>query len=115
MTVPLIPAQRRVSPAGILLPLILITAAALRFYNLSALGYWTDEFCTLSSAHGWGLEFLRTPLDQIVPADRPAPTRYNQARPWRAILPAIVRDDAHPPLYPLLVRACETLMGGDSE
>src|SRR4051812_6650607 len=108
-------APRSIPLGGLLLTLILIAAAGLRLYNLSGLGYWTDEFCTLSTAHGWGLEFLRTPMDQIVGGDRPAVSRFDQAKPWRDIIPAIARDDAHPPLYILLVRLCESVTGDDAE
>ncbi|HSV13781.1 MAG TPA: glycosyltransferase family 39 protein [Tepidisphaeraceae bacterium] len=109
------PPPRRIPLAGLLLTLILIAAAALRIYNLSALGYWTDEFCTLSTANGWGLVFLRTPMDQVVPPTQPVATRYDHARPRADILPAVVREDAHPPLYILLVRAFEALFRDDSE
>jgi len=64
----------------------------------------------LMNAQGWGVEINRLPLDQVIPP-RPAPTRLDQARPWSQIVPGMVRDDSHPPLYAFLVRAWEALWG----
>lgn len=108
------PPGRRAKVQLLLLLLILLLAAGLRIHNLSALGYWTDEFITLINAHGWGVEINRLPLNQFVPA-RAAPSRLDQARPWSQIVPGMVRDDSHPPLYIFLVRGWEALSGNDSE
>jgi uncharacterized membrane protein len=97
----------------LLLALIVLLAAVLRFFSLSSLGFWTDEFCTLSCSHGWGLQFDRPPLNQIAPALPPV-TKLSAAQPFSQIVPAMVRDEAHPPLYFLLLRLWEDC-SGDSE
>ena len=96
-----------------LLGLILTLAAAVRAYHLSDLGYWTDEFCTLSEADGHGLQLDATPTDRLLPP-LPVCTRSADARPVAAICPALARQDTHPPLYFLLVRVWEAGFG-DSE
>jgi uncharacterized membrane protein len=96
-----------------LLALIVIFAGILRFFSLSALGFWTDEFCTLSAANGWGLQLDHLPLNQIIPP-RPVCTRLRDAKPFAQIPSAMAHQDAHPPLYFLLVRVWEQIFG-DSE
>ncbi len=93
-----------------LLGLILAFAAAVRAYHLSDLGYWTDELCTLSDAHGHGLGLLDVPIDRLAPP-LPVRTRLADAAPVWQILPGLARTDTHPPVYYLLVRAWETAFG----
>ncbi len=94
-----------------LLGLILTLAAGLRAFGLSALGFWTDELCTLSCAQGWGLQFEHVPFDRLTGA-LPVYTRLAAAAPAWAVAPAMARDEAHPPLYFLLLRGWETAFGG---
>ncbi len=98
------------SPAPLLLALILLLAAGLRIFNLPALGFWTDEFCSLSEANGWGLAVSRLPGVGVI---QPGPryTRLIDARPISRIFTEISHDDAHPPLYFLLLRGWENLFG----
>jgi uncharacterized membrane protein len=97
----------------LLLALIVGFAAVLRFFSLGALGYWTDELCTLSAAHGWGLQLDKIPVNQIAPP-LPACTKLQDAKPFVQIPIVMAHDDAHPPLYFMLVRAWEQIFG-DSE
>jgi uncharacterized membrane protein len=101
--------------------MIVALAALLRFFSLSSLGFWTDEFCSLSCADSWGLQFDKPPLNKIIPADRPnsppavAPmTRLASARGLKHLIPAMATDEAHPPLYFILLRIWEIAFG-DSE
>ena len=98
----------------LLLILILALAAFLRFLNLSSLGFWTDEFCTLSDTNGWGLQIAQLPGSGIV-LPSPHYTHRPDRQPVHQIIPALVRDDVHPPLYFLLLRGWETLTNSDSE
>ena len=93
-----------------LLGLILTFAAALRIYNLSTLGYWTDEFCSLSEANGHGLQLDAVATDQLLPP-LPSCTRWADAGPASAILPALAHGDTHPPLYFLVLRLWERCFG----
>ena len=93
-----------------LLALIVVLAGALRFFSLSALGFWTDEFCTLSAADGWGLQLDKIPLNQIAPP-LPVCTHLDQAHSFFQIPSAMARDDAHPPLYFLMLRGWEQMFG----
>ncbi len=97
----------------LLLALIVGFAALLRFFSLSSLGYWTDELCTLSAADGWGLQLDKVPTDRIAPP-LPNCTRLKDARPFAHIPVAMAHDDAHPPLYFMILRAWEEVFG-DSE
>jgi uncharacterized membrane protein len=97
----------------LLLALIVLLAIGLRWYNLPTLGYWTDEFCTLSDAQGRGLELVRIPFDRPT-GPTPAVTRLANARPITEVAAGVARDDSHPPLYFLIVRLWEDLFG-DSE
>jgi uncharacterized membrane protein len=101
--------QRAWTPL-LLLALIVSLAAALRIYSLSTLGYWTDEFCTLCNAQGHGVAYARLPLDTIV-APQSSPTRFENALPWSRIVPGMVAEDSHPPLYIFIIRAIETAFG----
>ena len=92
------------------LGLILLLATGLRVYNLSLLGFWTDELCTLSEVDGHGLQLHRVPTDVILPPMVTC-TRLAQARPAWAIVPGLAHDDTHPPVYFLLLRGWETLFG----
>ena len=94
----------------LLLGLILALAAAVRVYSLSTLGFWTDELCSLSEATGHGLELGGGPTDQVLPP-RPVCTRLADARPAWAIVPNLARQDTHPPLYFLLLRAWMAAFG----
>jgi hypothetical protein len=85
-------------------------AAALRAYNLSLVGYWTDELCTLSEADGHGLELDAAGTDRVLPP-QPCATRLADARPAWAIPRALAEQDTHPPLYFLLVRVWEDCFG----
>lgn len=97
----------------VILAIIVAFAGLLRFYSLSTLGYWTDEFCTLSAADGYGLQLDKIPTDQITPPT-PDCTRLKDAKPFTHIPAAMAIDDAHPPLYSLMLRLWETCLG-DSE
>ncbi len=94
----------------LLLGMILAFAAAVRTYGLSSLGYWTDELCTLSEADGHGLGFDALPVDQILPP-LPVLTRLSDAAPAWTIPGMLAREDTHPPLYFLMVRAWESMFG----
>ena len=102
----------------IVLALIIAFAAALRSFSLSSEGFWKDELCTLSCSQGWWLAFDKPPLNQIIPnqitPQLPTMTRLSAARPFDDIIPNLARDEAHPPLYFLLLRLWENLLG-DSE
>jgi mannosyltransferase len=90
--------------------MILIFAAALRCFSLGSLGFWTDEFCSLSAADGWGLQLDKVPLNQIAPP-LPVCTRLADAKSFFNIPAAMAHDDAHPPLYFLLLRIWEQMFG----
>ena len=109
----MIPVATRPRAHLLILALILALAGVLRFFSLSALGFWTDELCTLSCSHGWGLQFDQMPKNQIL-GSIPTMTHLADARPFTGIIPAMARDEAHPPLYFLLLRLWEDLLG-DSE
>jgi uncharacterized membrane protein len=98
------------STNALLLALIVLLAIGLRCFNLSTLGYWTDEFCTLSDAQGRGLDLVRVPLDRPT-GPTPAVTRLANARSITDVAAGVARDDSHPPLYFLIVRLWEDLFG----
>jgi uncharacterized membrane protein len=97
----------------LILALIVCFAGALRFYSLSTLGFWTDEFCSVSAADGWGLQLDQVPVNQIV-TQLPICTRLRDARSFFQIPAGMARDDTHPPLYFLLLRGWDQIFG-DSE
>jgi uncharacterized membrane protein len=97
----------------LLLTAILLLATALRVYSLGQLGFWTDELCSLSDADGWGLRLDRIPLDQPIPP-LPVCTHLASARPIADVVRGVSREDAHPPLYFVLLRLWEDCFG-DSE
>jgi hypothetical protein len=73
-------------------------------------GYWTDELCSLSCADGWGLQVYKVPVNRIMPP-LPVYTRLRDAAPIQAVPAALARDDTHPPVYSLMLRAWEDIFG----
>jgi uncharacterized membrane protein len=98
----------------LILGLILALAAVLRIQNLSALGFWTDELGAMSASGGWGLDFVRPPLNRIIDQPLRDCTRLADARPVAQIIPGLIRDESHPPIYFLLQRFWRAMFG-DSE
>jgi uncharacterized membrane protein len=94
----------------LLLALIVALAALLRFSNLSALGFWTDELCSLSLANGHGLQLDKIPVNCINP-DAPDCTHLKTAGPFWQIPARLITDDDHPPLYFMLLRLWENCFG----
>jgi hypothetical protein len=99
----------------LLLGLILLLGAGLRVYDLSRQGFWIDEFCTLSEINGWGLHLSQLPPLGIIAVEPPRYTHRESARPLSAMITGLSREDAHPPLYFLLLRGWTNLLNGDSE
>ena len=106
---------RSESPASrtplVLLALILAFAAAVRAYSLGQNGFWTDELCSLSEATGHGLQLDAFPVDVPLPPHAPVCTRLADARPITAVVPALAREDTHPPVYFLLLRLWMDVFG----
>ncbi len=98
----------------LLLALIFSLAAGIRIYNLSTLGFWTDELGAMSASGGWGLDFVRPPLNRIIDKPLPICTRLADARPVSQIIPNLIRDESHPPVFFLLLRLWRSIFG-DSE
>jgi uncharacterized membrane protein len=104
--------HRRLNRA-VLLAFILIAAAALRIHGLTRHSLWSDEIYTLESSAGFGLESKRLSLAGLV-EDAPDLLSITPQRPWWTVATNLARDDNHPPLYFLLVRAWRDV-AGDSD
>jgi uncharacterized membrane protein len=86
----------------VLLGLILLLATGLRLYRLGSQALWADEFLSLEQSAGWG--FAHEDLPSGVVIERlPDLTTLRAARPWTDIWSSL-REDAHPPLYLVLLR-----------
>ncbi len=107
---PRIAPPTRVGTNWVILFLIVIFAGVLRGQEVSLVGYWTDELCSLSAAQGWGLQLYKVPLDQIAPP-LPVCTRLKDAKPLWQVPAALARDDTHPPVYLLMLRLWEDIFG----
>ncbi|HEY1684142.1 MAG TPA: glycosyltransferase family 39 protein [Tepidisphaeraceae bacterium] len=91
---------------------ILLIAAAVRFYGLGRASFWYDEFGSLEASTGRGLAQLRLRANQIIahPTDL---TSLQDAPPFWKIWSSLDLDN-HPPLYFLVLRFTRDVLG-DSE
>lgn len=93
----------------LLLSLILLLAAGLRFYRIDGAGFWADEFATLESSSGWGLSHKTLPTGVL--ESPPDLTTLQGARPLKFVWSGIAADENHPPLYFLLIRVWREILG----
>ncbi len=90
--------------------MILLLAAALRVHELTRHALWSDEIYTMQSSAGFGLESKRLAGAGLL---EPPPDLLSLTpqRPWWTLATSLARDDNHPPLYFLLVRAWREVFG----
>jgi uncharacterized membrane protein len=93
----------------VLLGLILVLAAGLRFHGIRDDSLVTDEFFSLELSTARGLGDALMPMDRII-EHPPAPTLLREAPPWYRTWHAM-RDDTHPPLHPLVLRLWRETFG----
>lgn len=95
---------------GLLLVLVLLMAAAVRFYGLGAQDYWFDELYSLSFSAGKKAEFASLPFGEII--DRfDMTTDVDESTSVRTIARAMREVDTHPPVYFVLLWRWRLLVG----
>ncbi len=92
----------------VLLCLLLAATAAVRFHALGQRSLWSDEYLSLECSAGWGRSDLR-----LAGTHAAAPDLLGLVapRPWTTIWPTVARDENHPPLFFLLLRAWRDVFG----
>ncbi len=87
---------------------VLLLAVGLRVHGLGGRSLWSDEYLSLECSSGWG----RTDL-QVAESHAAAPDLVGlaDARPWACVWRAVARDENHPPLYFLILRAWREAFG----
>jgi uncharacterized membrane protein len=106
--------SRRRIAHGILL-LILIAAASLRLWHLTASSFWLDEFFTAEVAAGRGYWFQDVPRDRVVydaePGNVAVPTHTTPlSGSVSDVIDSLVRTN-HPPLYFVTLHGWMALLG----
>lgn len=94
------------------LTVILIVAAAVRFYALGRASFWYDEFGSLETSTGRGLLHLQLPVNRTI-ENPPDLTSLQGAPPIWKIWTSLNLDN-HPPLYFMVLRTFRDCLG-DSE
>jgi uncharacterized membrane protein len=95
---------------GILLMLVLVMAAAVRFYGLGSEDYWFDELYSLSFSAGKQAAFASLPFGEII-REFDLDTEIDEASNIRSIARAMRAVDTHPPVYFVLLRGWRALLG----
>ena len=80
----------------VLLSLILLTATALRVWQLGAQSFWLDEIFSLECSFGHNYGHLALPRNTVIDPVI-AYTDLRDAKPWW-VLPRSLDHDLHPPL-----------------
>jgi len=93
----------------VLLALILVAAAFVRFYRIGTPSLWSDELWSIEMAMGHGSVHDAFP-DGVVRYDQPIPTSLASAAPWWQIW-THVQVITHPPLYYIVLRWWMALFG----
>ncbi len=103
--------QHRVKPIHLgVLALIVIVGTLVRVHGMADGGLTFDEVGSLESSSGHGLAWRNAP-EGVLLAPAPDWSSLARARPWWAVCTGEARDDSHPPLYFLLLRAWRTVFG----
>ncbi len=87
----------------VLLSLILLTATALRVWQLGAQSFWLDEIFSLECSFGHNYGHLALPRNTVIDPVI-AYTDLRDAKPWW-VLPRSLDHDLHPPLAYLMIRS----------
>ena len=87
---------------------ILCLAGVLRCHALGERALWTDEYLSLECSSGWGRTDLRVAASHAAAPDL---LTLANARPWTAVWSSVARDENHPPLFFLLLRAWRSAFG----
>ncbi|MBE9064016.1 glycosyltransferase family 39 protein, partial [cf. Phormidesmis sp. LEGE 11477] len=85
---------------GYYLPLILMLAALLRLYRLTAKPLWVDELYTAFYSLGKSLDVI--PFGELLPAERYWALIADPGTPWQAAQ-AVTTHSNHPPLFFMLM------------
>jgi hypothetical protein len=102
-------ALRLMRSPWVLLPLILLLAAGLRWLQIDRNSFWLDEFLAVQNSTGRGQYSVTLPVGQWI---EPAPhlTRLADGPGFWPIWTSL-RRDTHPPLYFLLLNLWRQLFG----
>ena len=95
---------------ALVLAAILLLAAALRFHDIARHSFWPDELFTLQTSSGHGLQHTRLTNAGLF-TDPPDLLSLEHANSWSSVVTTLARDDNHPPLYFLLMRAWRMIFG----
>lgn len=93
---------------GLILLLLLVAAAVLRFHQISAQSLWMDEYWVLYLATARGDDAFSRPLGVVL--DPPPDTGFAGAPHWWNIWTGL-HTTTHPPLYHLVLRWWVDLFG----
>jgi uncharacterized membrane protein len=93
----------------LLAALVLVIALVLRLHGITSEGLWLDEFFSAELSTGRGYADQHLPRNAWL-QDAPDLTSFSGAPGWTSIWSSI-REDTHPPLYFLLLRAWRAMFG----
>jgi Dolichyl-phosphate-mannose-protein mannosyltransferase len=100
--------KRNIVPA-VILAVVILLAAALRFHDLTKVGLWPDEFwSSVHLAAGRGTAIFDLPHGVLI--DPPPKTLLDGAPPWWHVWTGL-HGITHPPLYLILLRWWMDLFG----
>ncbi|HWB53858.1 MAG TPA: glycosyltransferase family 39 protein [Tepidisphaeraceae bacterium] len=88
--------------------IVLALALALRLYGLTINNLWWDEIMSLEMSVGRGVADLRVPENQVI--NPPDILSLNRAPPLTSVW-AKASEDAHPPLYDVMLRLWRDVFG----
>jgi hypothetical protein len=100
---------RTLGSPWLLLPVILLVAAGLRWFQLGHESFWLDEFLAVENATGRGQAFITFPRNVIIETP-PHLTRLSDGPGFAAIWTSL-GSDTHPPLYFMLLNVWRNLFG----
>jgi uncharacterized membrane protein len=88
---------------------IMLLGLLLRLNRLGADPLWYDEICSLQSSTGHGYQALILPANQVI--DLPDTVHLSNAKPLWKIWASAMDHDAHPPIYPMILRLFRDAFG----
>ncbi len=97
----------------VLLGVILIIAAAVRWHKIDSASFWIDEFLSLEVSSGHGYEHRDFPQGVVFTPARGL-TGIDADGSWQNVILSLRRTN-HPPLYFCMLRVWETVLNSDSD